>query len=282
MPENKLASIILRVANPKELAEWYQNVLGMSIKHENSQWICHYQESEDSACLKLLQATKLESKYNSQDKSSVYWKIGLALSDVDLARDKIMSKAVINVSAPSQFFDIGYMCHMNDSEGFPIELLQRTFQANFVKCNPIQDNALGQKGQIGQITLRCSDIEKSLGFYRDVLGMKLLSIQNVEAYGFTLYFLAYSSQDPPNSDLHSVDNREWLWQRPYTTLELQHIPGKSLQAFQKSIIGPDSIEIKVSQSLMQDIKTRLNIKTSESFLRLTDPDGGVIEMRAFH
>ena len=60
--------------------------------------------------------------------------------------------------------------------------------------------------------------------------MKLLSIQQVEAYGFTLYFLAFTDETPPNEDLNSIEIREWLWQRPYTTIELQHIPGAKLQA----------------------------------------------------
>ena len=60
--------------------------------------------------------------------------------------------------------------------------------------------------------------------------MKLLSIQQVEAYGFTLYFLAFTDETPPNEDLNSIEIREWLWQRPYTTIELQHIPDAKLQA----------------------------------------------------
>ena len=56
--------------------------------------------------------------------------------------------------------------------------------------------------------------------------MKLLSIQDISAYGFCLYFLAFTSETPPvPSELESVENREWLWQRPYTTLEIQHRPG---------------------------------------------------------
>jgi hypothetical protein len=52
--------------------------------------------------------------------------------------------------------------------------------------------------------------------------MTLLSKQSVEPYGFTLYFLASCDERPPLPDLEAVENREWLWQRPYPTLELQH------------------------------------------------------------
>ena len=55
--------------------------------------------------------------------------------------------------------------------------------------------------------------------------MKLLSIQDISAYNFSLFFLAFTSESPPvPSELGSVENREWLWQRPYTTLEIQHRP----------------------------------------------------------
>ncbi len=51
--------------------------------------------------------------------------------------------------------------------------------------------------------------------------MTLLSKQPVEPYGFTLYFLASCDESPPLSDLEAVENREWLWQRPYRTHDAQ-------------------------------------------------------------
>ena len=51
--------------------------------------------------------------------------------------------------------------------------------------------------------------------------MKLLSVMPIPQLGFTLYFLGYSDEDPPNtSDLSAYENREWTWQRKITTLEL--------------------------------------------------------------
>jgi len=67
-----------------------------------------------------------------------------------------------------------------------------------------------------------SDPERSLHFYRDVLGMKFLSRQKVDPYGFALYFLAFTDDVVAEDKLDDVGIREWLWQRPYTTLELQH------------------------------------------------------------
>ena len=72
------------------------------------------------------------SQYKSE-RNDVYWKIGLSLQDVNLAREKIMNLDTSQVSPPAQFFDIGYLCHLADPEGFSIELLQHTFEKNFVK-----------------------------------------------------------------------------------------------------------------------------------------------------
>ncbi|MBS35895.1 MAG: hypothetical protein CMO26_08220 [Thiotrichales bacterium] len=44
----------------------------------------------------------------------------------------------------------------------------------------------------------------------------------VEPYRFTLYFLGSKRESPPHASLEDVDNREWLWRRPYITLALRH------------------------------------------------------------
>merc|ERR1711936_391310 len=77
--------------------------------------------------------------------------------------------------------------------------------------------------------------------------MKLLSIQTVEKYGFTLYFLAFTDEVPPESEnLHSEQIREWLWQRPYTTLELQHKPGSEIKKMVEVGMGVECIEMKIN------------------------------------
>ena len=118
--------------------------------------------------------------YCSRPSVDTYWKIGLALADVDTARNQLIQNGV-EVSQPMQFRDIGYLCHLQDPFGYGIELLQHTFKANFsrelISSQLDTDLQLGQESLIGQITLRVSDIKKSLTFYGDTLGMKLLSRQ---------------------------------------------------------------------------------------------------------
>ena len=54
--------------------------------------------------------------------------------------------------------------------------------------------------------------------------MKLLAIMPVETESnpFDLYFYAYTDDEPPDSNPQGVANREWLYQRPYAVVELQH------------------------------------------------------------
>lgn len=141
-----------------------------------------------------------------------YWKIGVTTADVDTLVERLRS-AGQRVSEPSQFRDIGYLCHLQDPDGLTTELLAHRFHNASPADGPLR---------LGQVTLRIADPKASLAFYQEQLGLTLLSVQPVEPYRFTLYFLASTRERPPHSDLQSVDNREWLWQRPYTTLELQH------------------------------------------------------------
>lgn len=150
-----------------------------------------------------------------------YWKIGITLADVDLARASLVAQG-IEVSVPRQFRDIGYLCHLSDPDGFQIELLQHRFAGSHAPVPRQAGYPLGGPATFGQVTLRVRDPEASLRFYRDLLGLRLLSRQTVAPHRFTLYFLAGTDECPPHDDLDAVGNREWLWQRPYTTLELQH------------------------------------------------------------
>lgn len=150
-----------------------------------------------------------------------YWKIGLTLDEVDLAHDRLIAHG-IPVTAPAQFLDVGYLCHLRDPDGYTIELLQKDFEADHRPRAPTPRGPLGSAPTLGQVTLRVADADAPLAFCRDTLGMRLLSRQVVRPHRFTLYFLAFTDEQPPDPNLDAVPNRPWLWRRPYTTLELQH------------------------------------------------------------
>lgn len=274
------------------LVEWYCHHLGMSVMKEMHnekeliQWI-GFQDQPQSSFVEFRSSIRQPNppKCYSPQPCDVYWKIGLSLADVDTARSKLVSRS-IEVTAPRQFRDIGYMCHLNDPFGYSMELLQHDFQSNF-SSERIQDSlqpnlALGQQAHIGQITLRVSDIEKSLTFYESALGMKLLSRQSIPSM-FNLYFLACTDENAPSDDINAVKIREWLWRRPYTTLELQHWPdqGRKYRTANSNESGFTALAFTVDSRRYEELKGSLVAEDvskkypeySTSVMECKDPDG---------
>ncbi len=212
----RLSAVLLRVADPDRLTAFYADVLGMSGRAQGSNRRVGY--GGQDADLLLMPG----GGGYTHDGGQRYWKIGITVPDVDLAAAYLRRKGV-EVSDPKQFLDIGYMCHLKDPEGFVIELLQHDFQGNRPE-NAADPTDPFAKACIGQITLRTGDIAAEDAFCR-AQGMRLLSVQEVDQYGFDLHFYAFTDEVPPNPDLWAVENREWLWKRPYTTLEFQHLAG---------------------------------------------------------
>ena len=211
----RMAALRLRVTDPNGLAAFYRDALGMSVQAEGANRRVGYPGQD--ADLLLMPGG---GGYH-HDRGQRYWKIGITLPNVDLAADILRQKGIA-VSAPGQFLDIGYICHLSDPEGFVIELLQHDFEGNRPDDAAGPDTPFAE-AHIGQITLRTGDIAAEDAFCRSQ-GMTLLSMQDVEPYGFDLHFYAFTADAPPNPDLWAVENREWLWKRRYTTLEFQHIP----------------------------------------------------------
>ncbi len=209
----RLAAIRLRVANPDALASFYRDALGMSVRVDGE--VRHVGYPGQDADLVLMP----RGGGYTHDRGHRYWKIGITLPDVDLAAAHLRQLG-IEVSPPRQFLDIGYMCHLSDPEGFVIELLQHDFEDN--RPSGYAPKSAFSDARIGQITLRTGDIAAEDRFCRNI-GMRLLSMQDVADYGFDLHFYAFTEETPPVSDLWAVENREWLWKRPYTTLEFQHM-----------------------------------------------------------
>jgi len=213
-----LAGLALNVTSPENLAEFYCEFLGMSAERSDQRVRLGY--GGRGASIELRPSSSARPYIH--DPLDEYWKIGITLPNVDMAFEQL-SRAGINVTSPRQFLDIGYMCHLTDPEGFQIELLQHTFEGQQRTLPGDPELPLGGGAQIGQITLRVADLDNALTHYRHSMGMRLLSKQVVANRNFTLYFLAFTDETPPQDDLEAVQNRPWLWQRKYTTLELQHL-----------------------------------------------------------
>ncbi len=232
---------ILQISDPDTSLAFYRDRLGMAVVAQQpasddtggcSRYVLEFTDNKDAGAGRLElwhDATTPPGAAYEHSRTDCYWKIGITLGDVDLARERLLA-AGVPVSEPRQFRDIGYLCHIADPDGFQIELLQRTFEGYGKQLSPLPGHPLGQSTALAHITLRTIDIDACLAFYRDELGMRLLSRQSVEPYGFTLYFLGHTSETPPHESLDAVENREWLWQRPYALIELQHLHGPEMPA----------------------------------------------------
>ena len=154
----------------------------------------------------------------------IYWKIALAVAKIELAHEQL-SATGIAVTAPHQFRDIGYLAHFQDPEGFTIELIEHWFQGKRRPAHP-DPSRLGGGASLNLLTLRTHDIAP-LRKTCLAWGMTPLSVQPVESHGFTLHFFAFTNEIPPSAVPTAVENREWLYQRPYTVLELQEVHGSA-------------------------------------------------------
>lgn len=207
----KLDTLTMRVTNPEAQRQFYCDVLGMS---EWGDGRVGYAEQETA-----LRFVKGDGAYRPQP-SDLYWKIALSVPNIELAYAQLQ-KAGVACSEPNQFGDVGYLAKVEDPEGFAVELIDHWFKGNRPDT-PYDERLLGGGAHLSLVTLRSADIatlEPGILSW----GMIPLSVQPVVSRGFTLYFYAFTDERPPNPDLEAIENRTWLYQRPYTVLEIQHV-----------------------------------------------------------
>ncbi|MEM7226481.1 MAG: VOC family protein [Pseudomonadota bacterium] len=205
----------LRVQDAAMLAAFYREQLGMTDFGTPSRPLLGYDPAQ--CLLELRDDATAPYQAGARD---FYWKIGLTLRDLVPAVAALRAQGW-QVSEPRQFRDIGYLCHLRDPEGFAIELLQQGFEGRARPAGP--GHPVGGQATFAHITLRVSDIAAARAFCEDRHGLRLMSIQPVPERAFTLYFYAWNQESLPDPALTAVGNREWLWARPYSLLELQHL-----------------------------------------------------------
>jgi catechol 2,3-dioxygenase-like lactoylglutathione lyase family enzyme len=207
----KIAIIRIRCQNPKGLLKFYHDILGMELLADD---VVGYGGAE--AALQFLPGTE---PYQPGP-HDLYWKVALAVPNIELAHQQLTEKGV-SVGVPRQFRDVGYLAHFQDPEGFTIELIEHSFEGER-RDEPIDPKRLGGGAHLNLLTLRTADI-RPIQEACAAWGMRQLSIQPVECNGFTLYFFAFTDEQPPSSNLMAIENRTWVYQRPYTVLEVQHL-----------------------------------------------------------
>ena len=307
----------LRIKNPSRSLAFYQDSLGMELfshqtlshadgvsQHFFLGFSCSGEIVSDDNSLKEKPLTLLELVYEegrveridqvASNNQTGYWKIGVTVEDVDLARQSLLASGV-KVGEAKQFLDVGYLCHLADPDGYCIELLQHKFAQNHQPLTPQINYRLRSLPRFGQITLRVKNPQSSLKFYIEGLGMRLLSRQVIDDYRFTLYFLAFTHEEPPEHDIDAVGNREWLWQRDYTVLELQHIWGTESSEFSYRVgadtgffgigMGLHGVDFILKKLMNVDVKAKkllhYNTFWEVDMATVLDPDGysvNLIEM----
>jgi catechol 2,3-dioxygenase-like lactoylglutathione lyase family enzyme len=215
----KLDTLTLRVIDPRAQRKFYCDVLGMSDQGDGRVGF-----SQNEIAIKFVKAT---GPYTPQP-SDNYWKIALSVPNIEFACDQLQS-AGVTCTDPKQFRDIGYLAHVTDPEGFTVELIEHWFKGD--RPDGSHDTSqLGGGPCLNLVTLRTADISL---IEPEILswGMTPLSVQTVEPYGFTLYFYAFTNEYLPNPDLKAIENRPWVYQRPYSVLEIQHVHDLSAVTF---------------------------------------------------
>lgn len=207
----KIETLTLRCVDPEAQRAFYGSVLRM---RDLGGGRVGYSERE--MAIRFMPA---EERYNPQP-TDLYWKIALSVPCIELACSQLRA-AGVECSAPRQFRDVGYLAKAIDPEGFTIELIDHWFEGDRPDI-AVDETRLGGGAHLSLLTLRTADI---IAVEPEILGwgMSPLSIQPVGPFGFTLYFYAFTKERPHNEDLTAVENRPWLYQRPYTVLEIQHV-----------------------------------------------------------
>ncbi len=211
----RFSNIHFRTETATGLPEFYGGLLGMKKCQDGPEIGFRY---EEDGCRISFEMGDFDRPQASGDE--FYWKIGITVRHLRAAVEFLREQGW-SVSEPRQFQDIGYLCHLQDPAGNGIELLQQGFEGRegvWPKGHPI-----GSQATLAHITLRVRDIETCRAYLEGELNLRLMSVQAVPDHGFSLYFFSWSEELLPHPDLEAVENREWLWARPYPLLELQHI-----------------------------------------------------------
>lgn len=219
----------LFISNVKNSLDFYINKLGMKFIKEFSKdnkefYHLKFNEDTNEAILELIyDENNTQTIFqNKEERLTGYWKFSISIKDVDIARENLIKRGVY-VTPAFQVPNVAYLCHFKDPDGYELELIQHKFEQNHTKDKEDENYVLGNKAILSLITYRVKDDKESLEFYENTLNMKLFSKMDVSKRGFELYFLGYSKETPPLEDIEAIENREWLWQRDFTMIELQYI-----------------------------------------------------------
>ena len=264
----RFVELRLRVCDIAATSDWYESLLELPVQRDSDCVLVRFY-SDQSAALRFLPASNPPKPAQPPGSRSGFVWVGLAgFPDVVATAESLTGRG-LTPKIQGQFEDVGFVAHMPDLNNITLELLQTKFEANFTP-QPLPANVLRADAVLGQAKFNVKCATANMHFYSDLLGMKLLSTQRVK-YSFTLYFLAFTDDELPNADTNSVDNREWLWQRQYTQVELQHFDGDpDIYLPEKESEGLDSIVFEGAAQEVCSVKDRL----TQAGVHVDDHDNG--------
>lgn len=210
-PMPTLATIRLRCADPAAQSAFYREVLGMRARADGT---VGYGEGQAGLLFEPARAPYAPAPRD------LYWKIALSVPDLDLACRQLRARGV-EVGTPHQVGDIAYLAHFRDPEGFTVELIDHWFQGDR-PADARDTERLGGGPCLNLLTLRAAEIAPVEAAVA-AMGMNRLSIVPAPTLGFDLHFYAFTDEVPPNPDPRAIENRTWVYRRPYTVLEIQHL-----------------------------------------------------------
>ncbi|WP_350293721.1 VOC family protein [uncultured Croceitalea sp.] len=218
----KLRSFTLQIFNPELTIPFYRDILGFKLKNEFSEDDATYYDLYLESVhfhIQLKYSPSLKKSPYQQESIDNYWKYSLFVEDIQKIYEGLQEQNH-TIGEPYQFGDIGYLSHTTDSENHQIEFIQKTFKNNTLE---VTNSPEQKQTALGLLTIRTKDPLKSIKFYEDILGLKLLVRMYVtRTNGFTLYFLGDKSLQTPNPDIDALENREWMYQQSHLFIEIQH------------------------------------------------------------
>eukprot|EP00188_Purpureofilum_apyrenoidigerum_P002561 Plantae.Rhodophyta-Purpureofilum_apyrenoidigerum.ctg2631.p1 GENE.Plantae.Rhodophyta-Purpureofilum_apyrenoidigerum.ctg2631~~Plantae.Rhodophyta-Purpureofilum_apyrenoidigerum.ctg2631.p1 ORF type:complete len:310 (+),score=68.96 Plantae.Rhodophyta-Purpureofilum_apyrenoidigerum.ctg2631:135-1064(+) len=184
MKDNKMLHVVYRVGNLDKTKEFYTKCLGMKVLRERDNPDEKYtncfvgygpEQNGEHFSIELTYNYGVE-KYNLGDGFN---HLGLCLPDVYEAAENAKQNGgkIIREAGPVKGGST-IIAFAEDPDGYHFEFVQRK-----------------QRDPLAQVSLRCGDLDKSIKFYRDALGMNLIRTMDVSEQKFTLAFLGYGPEN---------------------------------------------------------------------------------------
>ncbi|KAK4230198.1 Glyoxalase/Bleomycin resistance protein/Dihydroxybiphenyl dioxygenase [Podospora fimiseda] len=164
-----------------------------------------------------------------------------------------------------------------DPDGYWVEIIgqKKVEETEGVKETDVR------RYRMNHTMLRVKDAEKSLRFYREVLGMKLVRTHEAEAAGFNLYFLGYGGEEKEGTaEREGLLELTWNYGTEKDEGFSYHDGNKEPQGFGHICVSVDNLEAACArfEDLKVNWKKRLTDGRMKNVAFLLDPDNYWVEI----